>query len=645
MNKEKLKNIIPILIILGGFILVLFTHLYKLTEVPLGLHADEASAAYDAFSISTYGVDRSLDSYPFYFTNYGDGQNALYIYIMVILFKLFGISRLTIRIGIVASACIAACFGFFYAVRRWQNKKAGMILLYLYAILPIFIMIQRFGLESHLMLAAAMVSIYFASRALESEKWYFYFLEGCTLGVTLYTYALAYIVVPIFLIFLFLYSLRLKKLKLVNVAVLVFPLICLATPLILVQLVNLLQMQEFQIGPFTVTRLPRYRSNELAISFASIISNVKRLFHNTLFYDNVTYNTLPQYGTMYYLSIPFILLGIGKGIAETGRSIRSRSFHYSVPILAWWLSECIMGCFLVGHSYPSTTRMNGIFMPYLYFLVSGLWTIWEWLKQYWQKRAFGLLMGLAYMICFFHFAGYYFTDYTQDTFPLYLFFEPYEGIRAFKEENAGASWASRITCYPWNYVYYMLEFRINPWEMNIPANGHPVWGAGFRGDYTYGYPDDVKLTANYVVHESEVSLMADLENYGYEGREVGKFMFYISPLENYIEKKNTQGLGAQDQIFEEEGNIYLTGWWIDERTDQPYDVIHIRIDDNEFEAERIERTDVVAAYGKDQYLQGGYRVKVPEETFRISNDIVLTGITEEGEKVILYEFCRKEAYD
>lgn len=76
-----------------GVILVFFVHLYKLTEIPLGLHADEAGAAYDAFSISTYGVDRSLDSYPFYFTNYGDGQNALYIYLMVILFKLFGISR------------------------------------------------------------------------------------------------------------------------------------------------------------------------------------------------------------------------------------------------------------------------------------------------------------------------------------------------------------------------------------------------------------------------------------------------------------------------------------------------------------------------------------------------------------------------
>lgn len=650
MNKIHMKKRIGYALIFGGVILVLFVHFYKLTEIPLGLHADEASAAYDAFSISTYGVDRALDSYPFYFTNYGDGQNALYIYLMVILFKLFGISRLTIRIVMAAAACVAAGFGFFYAVRRWQDQRAGIVFLYLYAILPIFIMTQRFGLESHLMLAAAMVSIYLSARALEAEKWYFYFLAGCALGAALYTYALAYIVVPVFLVFLFFYSIRLKKLKLVNVGALALPLICLAIPLILVQLVNLLQLPEFQIGPFTVTRLQHYRSDELAISFASVISNMKILLHNTLFYDDLAYNTLPKYGTMYYLSIPFILLGIGKGIAETGRSIKSRSFHYSVPILAWWLSECIMGSSLAGFSIPNTTRMNGIFMQYLYFLVSGLWTVWEWLKQYWQKIIFGLLIGLAYMICFFNFAGYYFTDYTQDTYPLYLFYEPYEGLREFKEENAESTWVNRTTCYPSNYVYYMLEFRVNPWEINIPANGDPGWGAKFRSDIIWGYPDDILLGANYVVHESDVSMMALLKENGYDKNiAVGKYRFFISPsvslLEDYVEGRNKQVLGSLDQMFEKEGSVHLTGWWIDDGTDQPFDVIQIKVGEDEFEAEQTERADVAATYGKDQYLRCGYQIRVPKEIFLTADIIVMSGTTQEGEQVTIYEFFRKGRKD
>ena len=64
MGKNKLRTVLSLILIVGGVILVVFTHLYKIAEVPLGLHADEAGAAYDAFSIATYGVDRSLDSYP-----------------------------------------------------------------------------------------------------------------------------------------------------------------------------------------------------------------------------------------------------------------------------------------------------------------------------------------------------------------------------------------------------------------------------------------------------------------------------------------------------------------------------------------------------------------------------------------------------
>lgn len=642
MDKDKLKTALCLTLIFGGVVLVSFTHLYKIREVPLGLHADEAGAAYDAFSIATYGVDRSLDSYPFYFTNYGDGQNALYIYIMAVLFRVFGISRLTIRIGMAAAAFIAAGFGFSYAVRSWRSRKAGIIFLYLYAILPIFIMTQRFGLESHLMLAAAMVSVYFAGRALETEKLHWFFLAGCALGATLYTYALAYIVVPLFVIFLFFYSLRLKKLKLSHVAALAVPLMVLAVPLILVQAVNIFQLPEFSIGPFTVTRLPRYRSDEVAVSFSTILNNAKRLFCYTLFYDNLRYNSLPEYGTMYYISIPFILLGTVRGIADTCRSFRSRSFHYSVPVVAWWLGECMMGLLLVGNSTPNTTRMNGIFMPYLYFLVSGIITVWSRLKKLWQKKCFFLLTAVSYGVCFLHFINFYFTDYTEDMFPLYLFYEPYEGIREFKEENKDASWIGRITCYPWNYVYYMLEFRINPWEMNIPENGNPAWGylRASGDDYTYGYPDDLILTANYVVHDSDVSMMTHLEKCGYEEIKIGKYAFCVSPLDNYTEQK-AQDMGSQDRIFEAEEMLYMSGWWIDGNTDQPFAVICAEIDGVKYNAEQTERTDVSALYGKDAYQYCGYRVNIPTDTFRTADYIVLTGITEEGREIKLYEFLRK----
>ena len=56
------------------FVLTIFTSIFKLGEIPYGLHVDEAGMAYDAFCISNYGVDRYLNKYPVYLINYGGGH-------------------------------------------------------------------------------------------------------------------------------------------------------------------------------------------------------------------------------------------------------------------------------------------------------------------------------------------------------------------------------------------------------------------------------------------------------------------------------------------------------------------------------------------------------------------------------------------
>lgn len=171
------------LIFKGGVVcLLIFMHTYKLCDIPMGLNVDEAGAAYDALNIVRYGVDRWLNPYPVYFTNYADGQNALYIYITALLIKLFGVSKLVIRMGIVAAAFVGAYAGFRYCTYAWKDRCMNWLWLVLYTILPVYTMTQRFGLESHLMLAAAIVSIYFLSRAMETGKTGYYFAAGIVCG-------------------------------------------------------------------------------------------------------------------------------------------------------------------------------------------------------------------------------------------------------------------------------------------------------------------------------------------------------------------------------------------------------------------------------------------------------------------------------
>lgn len=62
------------------FMLTIFTSTFKLGEVPYGLHVDEAGMAYDAISISKYGVDRYLNKFPVYLINYG-GRTKCNVYV------------------------------------------------------------------------------------------------------------------------------------------------------------------------------------------------------------------------------------------------------------------------------------------------------------------------------------------------------------------------------------------------------------------------------------------------------------------------------------------------------------------------------------------------------------------------------------
>ena len=178
MEKRKEEYVWWILVGVAA-VITIFMHTYKICDIPYGLNVDEAGAAYDALNIARYGVDRWLNSYPVYFTNYGDGQNALYIYMTAVLIKLFGVSKLVIRGSIILAAFVGAYYAFRYGTYAWKDRHVDAVFLMLYAILPVFTMTQRFGLESHLMLAAGMISVFFLARRVPTlrngrscEKWW-----------------------------------------------------------------------------------------------------------------------------------------------------------------------------------------------------------------------------------------------------------------------------------------------------------------------------------------------------------------------------------------------------------------------------------------------------------------------------------------
>lgn len=84
------KHIIKTFYFFFCFLLAVIVRMYKISDIPYGIHIDEAGMCYDAWSLQKYHVDRWLNSFPVYLINFGDGQSSLYAYLCAIMIKVFG---------------------------------------------------------------------------------------------------------------------------------------------------------------------------------------------------------------------------------------------------------------------------------------------------------------------------------------------------------------------------------------------------------------------------------------------------------------------------------------------------------------------------------------------------------------------------
>lgn len=499
-------------------LIALCIHLAYLGEVPYGLHLDELGTGYDAWAIANYGVDRYLKSFPVYLINFGGGQNSLYCYLCVIFIKFFGFSTTTIRLPAFFSACLLVIFGYQFVWKKWKSRQICLAFLSLYTILPIFTISARFGLESYLMLPFSTVFLLLCVSAIETPSVKGYLLCGISGGILLYTYALSYIVLPIFLLFLIIYLIYLKKISGKNTIIFLISLGFLAMPLILVQIVNRFGLGEFKMGIFTITKLLSYRSDE--ISLFNFWHNLPILIKCILGYDWLPYNGFKTYGNVYWISIPFILIGLWKTTKESFQSMTEKKFDPSVLILFWALAEFIMGGMLGGNG-PNTNKINGIFFCVLYFLLQGM--IWAYqVIGKWRIQGIALIT-VIYLIFSFSFLKYYFLEYKEDVYPQHLFAGTYE--EAIDYLNGLGEGISNRTTYIGNmkqaYIYFLGSTLTSPYEYDIQKTGTKSYK-----NYIFSLPTEIDLSCNYIVRKSESSFIEKMDMFEFKKIEFGEYYLY-----------------------------------------------------------------------------------------------------------------------
>ena len=376
LTKENIYYIILIAILLVGII----TRVIKFGEIPIGLNVDEAGIIYDAYCIEEYGTDRFNNSYPVYMINFGGGQSALYTYVTAILFKIFGVSLTVARIPALIFSILFMVFGFLIT-KDFKNKKLAILVEFLIVIAPWHFMQSRWALDCNLMSSMLLMSIY---TLIKAKNKILYFIAGSLFGISLYTYALSYISIPIILLLLLGYMLYIKKIKISDIFVFAIPLAIIATPLILYMLVNMGVLQEIKTPFMSILKMWTFRIGEVNLN--NIFQNFLKMFQCIFAFDMNNYNAFPTTGTLYYISIPFAILGFYKSIKS---------------VVQDFIAVFICGILIV----PGINRINAIYISVIYYTALGI----QYVSEN-RKYVLGIIITL-YLVFYVMFLYQYFGIY------------------------------------------------------------------------------------------------------------------------------------------------------------------------------------------------------------------------------------------
>lgn len=481
-------------------------------ELPGGLNQDEASIGYDTFADLTYGMDRNGYHNPIYSVAWGSGHSSLYITLSKPFIALFGLNTFSVRAVNVLFGCLAL-FAFYGLLKRLKNEKFALLGLFLLAINPWHIMMSRWGLECNLFPNVFIIATYFLAVAVKKPK--FYPLSLFIYGLSLYAYGTSYMVVPVFLLMMAVYLLYYKKIsiKMLSLSFAVF--VITAVPIGIFMIINVFKLEPIQLSWISFPRLisGRYNTTVTVLEGNLFLNLLKNIFITArlliLQNDNLVWNAIPRFGTVYLFSMPFAVVGLIKCCFDT---FRKKRFRMSFLWIAIIVSCCILGAM----SELNINRANIFYFPILYLITEGSLLIAKKIKYTFYP------LILLYVVSFALFAHFYFTDYNGYVGPQF-FQGAGEAITYAAEQTEGTVYITNHINAP--YIITMFYLKTDPKVFMDTVN---YWNPEDECRYVLsfdrfvtGVPEKIKVDKKiaYVVENHDETLfpkhLFELKKFGY----------------------------------------------------------------------------------------------------------------------------------
>jgi 4-amino-4-deoxy-L-arabinose transferase-like glycosyltransferase len=421
-------------------------------NIPPGINQDEASAAYEAYSLLLTGKDRWGNPFPIYFPGWGSGQNILYSYLTIPAIAIFGLNIFSARIinlifGILTLPLMYVC------VKSIFNARTAFYSTLLLAILPWHIMMSRWGLESNLLPFFLLLGTYSIHQSI--------FRKGLSKSIifslvpwalSLYAYAVSIFIVPPFIVLIFyFYKEKILKRKW-EWSISLFIFILISTPLLLFLIKNQVVKSNFgfeRFLPISIPLLPYQRSQEASRAIGQNLQDNIRFILNG-FDDRLIWNTPPFFLPLFMITFPFLWIGILVLIRKFRRG------HYNFFLI--WLVSAIPIVFLVK---LNINRGNTLLIPFIVLSVFGFQRILDSLKSQYMRQVLSLTVAIWISINSILFALDYFSVYptmVSAQFQVGLTNAIDTAIEVAKPEEK----ILFTRAIPLNYVYFIFFKKVDP---------------------------------------------------------------------------------------------------------------------------------------------------------------------------------------
>lgn len=404
-----IKNNIFLIIIVTLALVIRFANL---TDFRC-LNWDEASFAYNSYSILKTGKDEYGVLYPLQFKSIGDYKNPLYIYLTVPIIAVLGLNNYAIRFVPALLGALAAFVIFKIVYLLFNNKNIALISAFFVAISPWHIQFTKGGADVGVSTFFVTVTILGLVAILRNKNWgYIAFPIGASLA--LYSYFSDRIFIPVFII---LFILFFRKNVLNNVYRFLkslFSFTLLSMPLIPVFI------SSGHLEKFLKTTIFGYSR---PIDYVSSLKLTDNMFIYTTFHSSFVESSLgvihrylnhfsPTFlffegaiedprqfifkmGVLYLFDLPLIILGI--------RFLLKQKDKLPKILLAIWIIASPLPAAITKDSFHARRSYN-LMYPLLIISTLGLYSLIEKVNSFGKNiKLFGYFLIVSIIIYFFAF--------------------------------------------------------------------------------------------------------------------------------------------------------------------------------------------------------------------------------------------------